>query len=601
MLPLFGDDGGYKITNYIFEGSLSKDNVLTVNETIYVDFFENRHGIYRSIPEHFRLDRMVGNRYATLDYYPKIHSIDTGYDNSTSSYEDGVRSIKIGDADKLISGQHVYNISYVVEIPDDRVKNGDFFYYSVLGPFWDVPIDEFSYRVNFEKPIPVNTEFNVFSGDKYSETNSMNVENNVSTTAIWGTANNISSHSAITLYADLPEGFFENPASRNSLPTWIFAILSVVTAIYALIKAMTTIKKEPVETVEFYPPKDIYPVDIGYIIDSSADDADFIAMIPHWAQKGYLKIEENDGKFKKSGIKLTKLRELPDSAADYQKTYFNALFSKSITINISDISESQIEKFKEAKNELKKAYNGDKALYSGTDTSVRYLFLTALFAFLTVGSTSSSSFTENMFFDFGAVILFIFGLGINSRQLQKRFKPKGKVFGKIIFGIIAVLMAYSNVKLLAGDCIVPLYVPAIALCSLILVAIFNGKLITMTDYGCEITGKLLGLKNFIKTAELPRLKVLMDENPNYYYDILPYAIAFGLGDKWTKKFSDLKIEKPDWYESSNPTFVFNPARMQTAITSGMNETISAISAASSHSSSGGHSGGGGGGGGGGSW
>ena len=40
------------------------------------------------------------------------------------------------------------------------------------------------------------------------------------------------------------------------------------------------------------------------------------------------------------------------------------------------------------------------------------------------------------------------------------------------------------------------------------------------------------------------------ENPSYYYDVIPYAMAFGLSKMWTKKFSTIPLAQPDyWYDS----------------------------------------------------
>ena len=93
--------------------------------------------------------------------------------------------------------------------------------------------------------------------------------------------------------------------------------------------------------------------------------------------------------------------------------------------------------------------------------------------------------------------------------------------------------------------------------------------------------------------------MLVDENPNYFFDILPYAIVLNVTDKWSDKFNDLVSEPPKWY-NSNSFSTFNA----TSFTNSMSNTISSISntmtssprssSSSSSSSSGGSSGGGGG-------
>jgi hypothetical protein len=55
-LSLFGtsvlaqDLGGFTIENYVVNIDVQKDGELQIDETISVDFSEERHGIYRTIP-----------------------------------------------------------------------------------------------------------------------------------------------------------------------------------------------------------------------------------------------------------------------------------------------------------------------------------------------------------------------------------------------------------------------------------------------------------------------------------------------------------------------------------------------------------------------
>ena len=135
---------------------------------------------------------------------------------------------------------------------------------------------------------------------------------------------------------------------------------------------------------------------------------------------------------------------------------------------------------------------------------------------------------------------------------------------------------------------------------------FNGRIVKRTDYNLEVTGKLLGLRDFIKTAEMPRLEVLLKDNPGYYFDVFPYAVVFGLADKWAKQFTEIKMPQPEWYSGSAFTyaaFASSYSRGTGKIQDSVSASRSAARSAGSGSSGGhgGFSGGGGGGGGGGSW
>ena len=62
----------------------------------------------------------------------------------------------------------------------------------------------------------------------------------------------------------------------------------------------------------------------------------------------------------------------------------------------------------------------------------------------------------------------------------------------------------------------------------------------------RLMGRILGFKEFIKTAELDKINMLINEDPEYFYHIIPYAYVFGLTDKWIKKFENIPIVTPAW-------------------------------------------------------
>ena len=48
-------------------------------------------------------------------------------------------------------------------------------------------------------------------------------------------------------------------------------------------------------------------------------------------------------------------------------------------------------------------------------------------------------------------------------------------------------------------------------------------------------------------VEKDKLEMLVNDNPNYFFDILPYAYVLGVSDIWSKKFESIAIAPPTWY------------------------------------------------------
>lgn len=151
----------------------------------------------------------------------------------------------------------------------------------------------------------------------------------------------------------------------------------------------------------------------------------------------------------------------------------------------------------------------------------------------------------------------------------------------------------------------------------ILVAIWHFSVIgKYTIGGIKTLSEVEGLKMYIKTAEELRMKEM---TPEHFEELLPYAMAFGLENKWCKQFEKILAAcnyKPDWYDSADTnygvsTLLYNGG-MNSMMDNFTKQTKSSIqSYDTAHSESGGSwssggggggfSGGGGGGGGGGGW
>lgn len=138
--------------------------------------------------------------------------------------------------------------------------------------------------------------------------------------------------------------------------------------------------------------------------------------------------------------------------------------------------------------------------------------------------------------------------------------------------------------------------------AVIILALFMFLGSKRTKAGNQVYGQILGFKEFIKKAELDRLKMLVEENPSYYYDIMPYAYVLGLSDQWIENFETMHMPEPDWYSGRDP---FGDAVFYSMVRSA-NACATAPETSGGGSSGGGFSGGGfsgggSGGGGGGAW
>ena len=86
----------------------------------------------------------------------------------------------------------------------------------------------------------------------------------------------------------------------------------------------------------------------------------------------------------------------------------------------------------------------------------------------------------------------------------------------------------------------PISVAWIIICLYVLPRIIAKR----TDEAQAMYGRMLGFKKFLKLAQVSEMETMLEENPDYYLDILPYCMIMGLSKKLDKKTEFLAA--PEW-------------------------------------------------------
>ena len=136
------------------------------------------------------------------------------------------------------------------------------------------------------------------------------------------------------------------------------------------------------------------------------------------------------------------------------------------------------------------------------------------------------------------------------------------------------------------------------------VVLFGLVMPARTVRGARRLEEVLGFEEFLDRVETDRFKRMI-RGPEQFEAYLPFAMAFGVEERWAKAFEDLYTEPPSWYVGSSQPGSFRTSNLVSRLDSMSSRTGSAMSSAprssggSGFSSGGGFSGGGVGGGGGG--
>jgi uncharacterized membrane protein YgcG len=305
-------------------------------------------------------------------------------------------------------------------------------------------------------------------------------------------------------------------------------------------------------------------------VDERADPRDVVPTIVDLAVRGYLRIEEVDRDhllfFTKKDYRLVRTElpsdtEHPPDLGDlkaYERQIFNALFSDiRKEVMVSDLRQKFYTTIESVQEALYERLAKEK-LFHGNPRTIRLTYL--------------------------------------------------------IGGIVAVVAAGISLTIASGlggtgaDRAVPLGFLAVAV-SLVVVYLFARSMPRMTRKGVETAAKVLGHREFIERVHKDQILRLLEKQPDLFGRVLPYAMVFGLADRWAEAFEGLTIPPPAWYSGpsvhsgqwSVSDFTSDLGRSVHTMEQAFVSRPSSGGSGGSGFSGGGGSGGGFGGGGGGSW
>lgn len=487
----------YEVEKFTADFYLNKDGSVDVTENYEVQFNEASHGIIRAfIIRKTVYEEKLKPQKRTL-YFSNIDVKGAKF-SRTSDYklmDSSILEIKIGDKNKLVQGKVNYQISYTVRNAMLIMEDETAFYWNVKSEEWDCPFNSVEYRVHVpEGQAVTENDSYTYSGGYGNTENSEDFEYSYNENIY--TAKSISGKSfnqfnLITTLVFVPNQYIPG----NDLTTvyfrryqWIGILFIAGFLFWLFVYKKFKDKNKVFATTSYYPPVAVDPALAGYLINSQEDNSDLIALIPQWAIEGRIKIEEKLINGKKD-LELTYLGELEKNPPGYKKVFMAGLFpniKKEPTITLSALRKRIYPTMNLAKSQLK--IIGGEFFDSKYEEKTELIIVGVVIA----GLISPAAF----FYFYGWTATFICAL----------------------FYLILIFLT-ANIRVRNAE-------------------------------GNKVYSELIGFKKFIKLADIERIKELLKNDPLYFEKTMPYALAFGMLNKWSAKFEPIIESSPDWYKTT---------------------------------------------------
>jgi len=253
-------------------------------------------------------------------------------------------------------------------------------------------------------------------------------------------------------------------------------------------------KRAPI-AVQFQPPAGFRAGQLGTLVDEKADPRDVTATIVDLAVRGYLRIEQTQeaGSWgKQADFRMIKLRDADQGLLPYEAKLFSDLFAERQEVSLSALRATFAASMALVQKELY-ADVTQRGWFRSNPQTVRALWLGAAIALALAG-----------------VMLTVILVNVG----------KWAILGipLIIIGALVMFMAR--------------YAPA------------------RTAAGTAVLAQTRGFELYLRTAEANQIKY--EEGEDLFSKYLPYAIVFGVAERWAGIFAQLaaqgtRLVEPTWY------------------------------------------------------
>lgn len=557
-------DTGYTIKKLKIDAKVTETNDIQITEEMDVFFNYDKHGIYRVIPEKNTIiadgdKKQIDARVSNITVNEKF----------TSTSQDGYKILKIGDKDRTIVGDKKYIIKYTYSIERYNTKEGiDEFYFNIVGDKINTTIGSVEYNIEFPKKYNKENIYLYAGRDEYKldGEETVNEEKGIITdvlsdTVLSGKINSmITPFKAVTLRIKLGKDYFILRNNYTDILAKIGTAVSVMTFIYTLIILYKYGRdKKLSDIITFKLPKELDVSKTYYLKYKTTTDYRKIvpALIIEFANEGYIEIgdgadRQEKGIFAKKPKDRFDIIKIKDYNGDqYRKKIFNALFSKGDVItekNIKKVGQNIVTAVTEG-TEIMQNSKFDKEVYdqSGLKHVWKIIGMTIIpLIILFLGAVSFAG-SIGVVFKVISTIAILISVFLSVMCLTKTSRTT-TIIGVVIQLIIIILMlVYAGIeaKFISGLGSGIYYIVSAILLSLqVLISFWMEK---KTQKGMMYEAQVNGFVKYIKTAREDELKEMVMEHPTMFFDILPYTYIFGISKLWINKFSNIEIEKPEWY------------------------------------------------------
>ena len=413
----------------------------------------------------------------------------------------------------MSAGEHIlmlhYRLPCVVTAGEEMVLT-----LPLLSGF-SLPIEQLKFSVTLPGP---TTGQPVFTSGYYQQ--NIRVETSLTEYTLHCTvATALKDHETLSLTVPVDENAFTLALEdRPWMTRWDFAMVGLIAVAMAYF-CLTLLPRFTRHSRSFTAPEGITAGEVGCCLTGCGTD--LTTTVLSWAQSGYIQIEID----KRGRILLHKRMEMGNERSYHEGRIFQMLFSRRLTVDATGAYFGRLSRKVSGRSPLLrqifKPRSGDPRIFRGLCCAAAMCcgvqmgtgFLAVVMALL--------------------CILFSYCIQLGCRCIPLRNKLP--LLAAVVLGILWIW--FGSLCDTLGRVI---FMVLFQFLSGVFCA-YGGK---RSEMGQRVLSQILGLRRHMTGADAFDMQVLLQKNPNYFYELAPYALAMGIDRQFARRF-DSKTQLPE--------------------------------------------------------
>ena len=391
---------------------------------------------------------------------------------------------------------------------------------------FELPVQSLTFIINMPSADMNNSPY--FTSIYRQESVGSDLSVNVAQNQIIGSSKRaLNDHDGITMTMVVPHEMFPTVSTYvregnpELTPILIFAGLALL--YWLLFLRTLPMKRSRTSTA----PEGITAGELGCRLTLSGGD--LTMMVFSWAQLGYLLIHMEDN----GRVLLHKRMDMGNERSAYENKVFRALFGSRRVVDATGMPYARLVR------KVAGSVPMERNMYRGNSGNMKIFRGLACVSMVFCGICVAMNMSSvPVLYILMSIVLSLFGAvsGWLIQAIAYRTHLRGKV--PVLIGFVCILI-WIVLGLLCGQ----VWIPLGCCVGEFLIGYFAAYGGRRSDLGRHDASQVLGLRYFVKHLSGEELNRLLHNDPYYFFNMAPYALAMGVINPFAKRFARRKMDQ----------------------------------------------------------